>query len=170
MKKMMLYAKEDTVVPSNEEQVDTALLIIDEDGTVTGVTDKTKLNGTLALPAEVKKIGNNAFAGCTGLTNIGFSACTGLTQICEGAFRSCTGLTKIRFPASLTEIKYLAFYGCRGLSEVYLSACTTLTELGGLAFANISPTARFIVATETVKQLLKNSGSGIKDEQITVKK
>ena len=69
MKKMMLYAKEDTVVPSNEEQVDTALLIIDEDGTVTGVTDKTKLNGTLALPAEVKKIGNNAFAGCTGLTN-----------------------------------------------------------------------------------------------------
>jgi len=27
MKKMMLYAKEDTVVPSNEEQVDTALLM-----------------------------------------------------------------------------------------------------------------------------------------------
>ena len=122
MKKMMLYAKEDTVVPSNEEQVDTALLIIDEDGTVTGVTDKTKLNGTLALPAEVKKIGNNAFAGCTGLTNIGFSA------------------------------------------------CTNLTELGGLAFANISPTVRFIVTTEAVKELLKNSGSGIKDEQITVKK
>jgi len=122
MKKMMLYAKEDTVVPSNEEQVDTALLIIDEDGTVTGVTDKTKLNGTLALPAEVKKIGNNAFAGCTGLTNIGFSA------------------------------------------------CTNLTELGGLAFANISPTARFIVATEAVKELVINSVSGIKDEQITVKK
>ena len=115
MKKMMLYAKEDTVVPSNEEQVDTALLIIDEDGTVTGVTDKTKLNGTLALPAEVKKIGNNAFAGCTGLTNIGFSACTGLTQICEGAFRSCTGLTKVHLPASLTKIGVNAFRKCSNL-------------------------------------------------------
>ena len=122
MKKMMLYAKEDTVVPSNEEQVDTALLIIDEDGTVTGVTDKTKLNGTLALPAEIYKIKEQAFEGCTGLTGGDFSA------------------------------------------------CTNLTEIGGLAFANISPTARFIVATEAVKELVINSVSGIKDEQITVKK
>ena len=30
MKKMMLYAKEGTVVPLNEEQGDTGLLIIDE--------------------------------------------------------------------------------------------------------------------------------------------
>ena len=40
----MLYAKDGTVVPSNEEQADTGLLTIDEDGTVTGVTDKTKQN------------------------------------------------------------------------------------------------------------------------------
>lgn len=53
-----------------EEKADTALLIIDKDGTLTGVTDKTELNGKLALPAEVKKIDDEAFAGCNGLTEV----------------------------------------------------------------------------------------------------
>jgi len=115
MKKMMLYAKEDTVVPSNEEQVDTALLIIDEDGTVTGVTDKTKLNGTLALPAEVKKIGNNAFAGCTGLTNIGFSACTNLTELGGLAFANISPTA--RFIVATEAVKELLKNSGSGIKD-----------------------------------------------------
>ena len=115
MKKMMLYAKEDTVVPSNEEQVDTALLIIDEDGTVTGVTDKTKLNGTLALPAEVKKIGNNAFAGCTGLTNIGFSACTNLTELGGLAFANISPTA--RFIVATETVKQLLKNSGSGIKD-----------------------------------------------------
>lgn len=55
----------------------------------------------------------------------------------------------------------------RGLTNVDLSACTSLIEIGKYVFEDISPDARFTVATAAVKELLKDSG--IKDEQITVK-
>ena len=137
MKKMMLYAKDGTVVPSNEEQADTGLLTIDEDGTVTGVTDKTKLNGTLALPAEVYKIKEQAFEGCTGLTGVDFSACTNLTEIGWGAFDGCEGLTGVldlsAAYTSLAKIGDMAFKDCTGLTEVRLPA--TLTKITGRSFS-----------------------------------
>jgi len=84
----------------------------------------------------------------------------------------CTvgSITQVFIPDTVTKIGETAFSGCKGLTSADFSTCTNLTELGGLAFANISPTARFIVATEAVKELVINSVSGIKDEQITVKK
>ena len=137
MKKMMLYAKDGTVVPSNEEQADTGLLTIDEDGTVTGVTDKTKLNGTLALPAEVYKIKEQAFEGCTGLTGVDFSACTNLTEIGWGAFDGCEGLTGVldlsAAYTSLAKIGDMAFKDCTSLNEVRLPA--SLTQITGRAFS-----------------------------------
>lgn len=50
-----LYANGTAEAVSEEEKVHARFLRIDRDGTLTGVTDKTKLNGTLVLPAEVKR-------------------------------------------------------------------------------------------------------------------
>jgi surface protein, putative len=146
MKKMMLYAKDGTVVPSNEEQVGTALLIIDEGGTVTGVTDKTKLNGTLALPAEIYKIKEQAFEGCTGLMSVNFSACTNLTEIGWGAFDGCTGLTGVldlSACTSLAKIGDMAFENCTSLNEVRLPA--SLTQITGRAFSRCNNVQTLIV-------------------------
>lgn len=57
-------------------KANTPSLIIDEDGTLTGVIDKRKLKGKLALPGEAKKIGKGSLSGCTGLTAVDLSACT----------------------------------------------------------------------------------------------
>ena len=57
-------------------KANTPSLIIDEDGTLTGVIDKRKLKGKPALPVEAKKIGKGSLSGCTGLTAVDLSACT----------------------------------------------------------------------------------------------
>ena len=57
-------------------KANTPSLIIDEDGTLTGVIDKRKLKGKPALPVEAKKIGKRSLSGCTGLTAVDLSACT----------------------------------------------------------------------------------------------
>jgi hypothetical protein len=36
----------------------------------------------------------------------------------ESAFEGCTGLTEIDFPIAMTEIGVRAFYGCSSLSSV----------------------------------------------------
>ena len=131
------------------------LLIIDKYGTLTGLTDKTKLQGKLILPAEVKKIGENAFYDCKGLTEIDFSACTNLVDIGRWAFFGCTGLTEVRLPASLTKIGYWAFDECTGLTEVRLPA--RLTEIGKGAFAACRNLHRLIVAPENTSYYSKDN-------------
>ena len=131
-----LYAKDGAAASSKEGQADTALLIIDKDGILTGVTDKTKLTGKLVLPAEVKRIGYEAFSGCKGLTSVDFSACKNLSEIGDWVFVTCTGLTSMDFSActKLTEIGDAAFAGCTGLTEVRLPA--NLNKVNGSAFTN----------------------------------
>ena len=100
-----------------EEKTNVRLLEI-TDGKLTGVTDKEKLAGSLVLPDSVTEIGDEAFSGCTGLTNVVIP--------------------------------------------------DTVTEIGDGAFSGINPNAHFTVASESVKELLLNSSSNIRDEQITV--
>jgi hypothetical protein len=57
--------------------------------------------GTYVIPASVTTIGNEAFYGCTGLTNITIP--DGVTTIGQGAFYGCIGLSTITIPQSVTE-------------------------------------------------------------------
>ena len=44
----------------------------------------------------------------------------GVTRIGDGAFAYCSGLTSVTIPESVTEIGELAFDGCTGLTSVYI--------------------------------------------------
>ena len=65
---------------------------------------------TSSLPAKLKVIDADAFAGCTNLTS--FDIPSGVTTIGERAFAGCTSLTTVRIPASVTSIGAGAFTSC----------------------------------------------------------
>ncbi len=96
-------------------------------------------NGTLTIPASVTKIGEGAFANCSGLKmiiipgsvkEIGTNAFSynatletvimqeGVESIGTGAFASCSHLKNVNMPQSLREIKSSAFMGRNELESI----------------------------------------------------
>ena len=73
--------------------------------------------GTYIVPDSVTVIGEDAFEGCAGLTNIVFPK--GLLKIGDPAFGFCDGLTTLKFPASLQEFGDYAFAYCANLTSIY---------------------------------------------------
>ena len=59
-----------------------------------------------------------------------------LTSIGESAFEGCTGLSNITLPSGLSSIGRYAFYGCTGLSEILLP--DSVSSLSSYVFANCS--------------------------------
>ena len=57
-----------------------------------------------------------------------------LKVIPENAFYGCSGLTELTIPSSLTEIGGAAFYGCSGITELVIP--NSVTTIGGGAFDN----------------------------------
>jgi hypothetical protein len=82
----------------------------------------------------VASIGNGAFKGCTGLTEITIS--NDVTSIGEYAFSGCTGLTGITIPNSVTSIGEYAFWGCIGLTGITIP--NSVTSIGQYAFSDCS--------------------------------
>lgn len=72
------------------------------------------LNGVeikdLIIPNGVKKIGNIAFMGCTGLLSVTIP--NSVTSIGGSAFYGCSGLNSVMISNSVTEIGNAAFAGC----------------------------------------------------------
>ena len=65
----------------------------------------------------VTSIGEGAFCGCTGLTNITIPE--SVTSIGDDAFYWCTGLTSITIGNSVTSIGSEAFRGCTNIKTIY---------------------------------------------------
>lgn len=59
------------------------------------------LTGELAIPSNVKFIGENAFSGCSGLTSISIS--NNLIKIGKDAFVYCSNLETITFKGSVAQ-------------------------------------------------------------------
>ena len=112
---------------------------------------------TIALPSNLKGIGDNAFASCTALkeinipqsvTSIGsfafvdcinlekvnFASNIQLSEIANGTFENCTRLTSISIPDSVKTITDRAFFGCETLATLTFSANSKLETIQGNAF------------------------------------
>lgn len=71
-------------------------------------------DGVAIIPEGTKKIGDNAFYGCTDLTSIVIPA--SVTKIEDGAFYRCTGLKSVTMPTKVLKINEGAFAGCTSLT------------------------------------------------------
>lgn len=68
------------------------------------------------IPDSVTSIGNYAFSGCSGLT--GVTIPDSVESIGRETFSYCSGLTEVTIPNSVTSIEWGAFYYCEGITEV----------------------------------------------------
>ena len=98
-----------------------------------------KYSGNLTVPAtlggyQVRRIGDSAFRGCSGLTGIALPS--GVVRIEDSAFYDCSGLLNVSLPGTLTYIGNEAFYGCSGLASVVIP--DSVTSMGSYAFRNCS--------------------------------
>ena len=100
--------------------------------------DYTWLKG-VEIPNSITSIGDLAFKGCTGLTQITIPA--SVQVIGRWAFEFCTMLKSVEIPNSVVEIKDFAFEGCTVLKSVRLSA--SVKVLGRGAFRYCSKLADF---------------------------
>ena len=92
---------------------------------------------TVVIPSQITSIGEDAFAGCSGLTSVTIP--NSVTSIGLSAFHNCSGLTSVTIPDSVTSIGNNAFKGCTSLASVECMA-TTPPTLGTNAFASIGTT------------------------------
>ena len=97
------------------------------------VIGSSTFNGCAKLTSfdfsNVKKIGNEAFAG-TGLTS--FIGANELTEIGENAFQVCPNLQTVIYPEGIGTVPYAAFVGCTTLNTVILPG--DIREIGSGAF------------------------------------
>lgn len=69
-----------------------------------------------SIPSSVKVVGEFAFDGCAGLTDIVIPE--GVVEIGRYAFYGCTGLTSIVIPSTVKVIGEGAFEGCKNLTSI----------------------------------------------------
>jgi len=92
----------------------------------------------VVLGSGVQNIGNNAFAGCYGMTDITIP--DGVTSIGDSAFDWCSALTEISIPGTVSSIGSWAFSRCalreveipQGITSIQSDtfwACTQLTKI-----------------------------------------
>ena len=103
----------------------------------------TKYKGNVIIPKNVthegveysvKKIADNAFFECSGLTSVTIP--NSVSSIGDWAFYSCKELTSITIPNSVTSIGNNAFEGCSGLTSITIP--NSVTSIGIQAFRECS--------------------------------
>lgn len=87
---------------------------------------------SITIPASVKKIGVQAFAGCSQLESVNLSY--GVESIDAMAFDTCTALKSINIPKSVTYIAEFAFIRCKSLEKIDIPS--NVTRIGGWAFSD----------------------------------
>lgn len=123
---------ESITVDSNNEAYDSRnncnAIISKDSGILIAGCNNTK------MPDHVTAIGEGAFSGCSGLTELELPG--SLKEIRYGAFDNCSGLTELKLPDSLEKIGDRAFYNCSGLTEIIIP--NSVVSIEKLAFYNCS--------------------------------
>lgn len=117
------------------------------------------------LPESLTAIGEDAFFGCSLLTEIAIPS--GVTEIGQGAFWGCTGLTEITIPSGVTAINGYLFDGCTGLTELIIPE--GVTEIGSYAFFNCTGLTEITIpgSVTSIGSSLFYSCNGIRDVYYT---
>ena len=124
--------------------------------TVAGYPSGSKPTGDLTIPESVTyggisypvtSIGEGAFYGCSGLTNVTIP--NSVSSIGNMAFDWCTGLTSVTIGNSVTSIGYSAFYG----TAWYINQPDGLVYAGPVAYTykGTMPSGTSIVLKEGTK-------------------
>lgn len=88
----------------------------------------------LTLPAGLREIGRSAFDGCDGLREIAFpEGAAGPETIGDDAFSGCTALKDLTLPEGLKTLGSGAFVDCRSLTSVTFPS--SLKSIGDSAFS-----------------------------------
>lgn len=110
-----------------------------------GMRDKVT---SIVIPDTVTTIGNNAFNGCTALTDVTMSS--KIKHVGGGAFIGCTSLESIDFPKTLETFGAIEggsgqysyshgpFKDCTGLKTVTIDKSSKLTEIPSCSFSRCS--------------------------------
>lgn len=80
----------------------------------------------VVLPDGITNIGDNAFCGCSKITEINIP--DGVTRIGEYAFSECSKITELIIPDGVTYIGEMAFYYCESVPEINLPDSVTTIE------------------------------------------
>lgn len=125
---------------------------------------------SITLPDTITKIGDEAFAECTGLTSLtipdsvttigsgAFYNCTklvsvnipdGITTIEDGTFSGCYALSSITIPESVTTIGTSAFQNCAALTSITLPS--KVTEISAYCFSNCNSLTSFTIPAQITK-------------------
>lgn len=113
-------------------------------------TTLVKYEGTasaVSVPVSVKSIGEEAFAGNTGIYSVTLPK--GLISIGYGAFRDCERLSRITIPDSVTELGNGVFKGCTALKKVFMG--TDLAKLGSGVFAGCDVLTDIVIDKDNQK-------------------
>ena len=111
------------VDPGNPVYVSIAGVLLDQSQT-TLLEYPSGQVGSYTIPSTVICIGDQAFEGCTTLTNVTFPQ--GVTTIGNYSFAYCSNLTSVVFPpTSLTNLGNYAFAYCTSLKSLDLPASLT---------------------------------------------
>lgn len=91
--------------------------------------------GEITVPATVggvpvKRIGDEAFARCTGITKVNLP--DSIIDLGGSTFVGCTNLTEVNIPSGVTELGYECFYWCERLKSVSLP--NGMKRIGYFAF------------------------------------
>jgi hypothetical protein len=95
----------------------------------------------VTIGTVVTSIGQNAFRGCSNLTNVTFTTTSIVTSIGESAFRDCTALTPINIPNSVISIGVSAFQGCSSLISINVDGSNAnYSSVDGVLFDKLQTT------------------------------
>ena len=102
---------------------------------------------TVVILESVTTIGNEAFWGCSHLTNIVIP--NSVTTIGNSAFWGCSRLTEITIPDSITTIESQAFFRCTALTEIEIP--NSVTKIGIRAFAESENLEKIVIPESVTK-------------------